>query len=356
MLTTIIAFAAVLFVLVMVHEWGHFFAARKSGMNVEEFGFGFPPRIASFIKKGTRYSFNWLPLGGFVKIQGENGDDDRPGSFATKSILKRLIVLSAGVIMNLVLAWVLLSLALGFGTPQAVNSVGQDAAMEDQRVVIGTVASSSPAQQAGIEAGDVILKMDGQEAESVQMVQEYTTSNAGQEITYTIQRNQETKTIKTTPRENPPEGEGALGVQLAQVANVSYPWYKAAWKGLELTWDYLKLTISGFTQIIGQLFGGPAVDGEIAGPVGIAVLTGRFAKMGIVALMQFTALLSINLAIINALPIPALDGGRILFLAVEAVRGKKVRAKVEQWSHAIGFALLLALLVVITIKDVANIF
>ena len=350
MLLTIIAFFVVLFVLVMVHEWGHFFAAKKMGMTVEEFGFGFPPRIASFKKNGTRYSFNWLPLGGFVKIQGENGDDERAGSFGTKSAPARLLVLAAGVIMNIVLAWVLLSVSLGLGTPQPASQNGQN-----DSVAIGEVLAGSPAEAAGFKKGDVVLRIDGQPVTSFKAFQEYTNQHAGQEVTYTIRRNGASLDLKAVPRQNPPVSEGAIGVQLA-LPKVSYPWHIAFGKGAVLTWDYFKLTFDGFGQIIGQLFGGPKVAGEVAGPIGIAVLTGKFAKAGLAMLLQFTALLSINLAIINALPIPALDGGRILFVIVEAIRGKKVRAKVEQWSHAIGFALLLALMVVVTIKDIVKLF
>ncbi len=356
MLVTILAFFLVLLVLVIVHEWGHFYAAKKTGMVVEEFGFGFPPRAASIKHKGTRYSFNWLPLGGFVKIQGENGDDDRTGSFSTKSIPKRFIVLAAGCIMNLVLAWVLLSISLAAGTPQPIGEVNKDAIRENTRVIVGLVGAGSPAEAAGFKSGDVVLKINNMPVSSFQVFQEQTRAHAGKNVEYTVQRDGETKTLNAVPRENPPAGQGMIGVQLSEWAEVSYPWYSSAWKGLVLTWDFLKMTLDGFGQLIGQLFGGPKVAGEVAGPIGIAVLTGKFAKMGIVALLQFTALLSINLAIINALPIPALDGGRILFLLVEGIRGKKVRAKVEQWSHAIGFALLLALMVVVTIKDIRNLF
>ena len=223
-------------------------------------------------------------------------------------------------------------------------------------MVVGAVASGSPAEAAGFESGDVIYKVNGEDIVSVKAFQEKTLALAGNEVVYDVSRENGPETLKATPRQNPPAGQGALGVQLAEVADVSYPWYQAIGKGLVLTWEYLKLTLSGFGQLIGGLFGGPGVSGEVAGPIGIAVLTGKFAKIGIVALMQFTALLSINLAVINALPIPALDGGRILFLLIEGIRGKKVRAKVEQWSHAIGFALLLALMLLVTIADVLKLF
>ena len=157
MIITILIFFAVLLALVIVHEWGHFYAAKKTGMEVEEFGFGFPPRMFSVKKGGTRYSFNWFPLGGFVKIKGENGDDTGPGSFSSKSKRSRLLVLSAGVIMNMVLAWVLLTLALGIGTPQALSDKNGSANSSDHRVIISAVAPSSPAANAGIQGGDGLV-------------------------------------------------------------------------------------------------------------------------------------------------------------------------------------------------------
>lgn len=349
---TILAFAAVLFVLVMVHEWGHFFAAKKTGMEVEEFGFGFPPRVASIKKNGTRFSFNLLPIGGFVKIKGENNDSHEPGSFATKSIPRRLIVLAAGVIMNLVLAWVLLSAALAIGAPQAVDETSTNAS--NQRVMISGIAKGSPADLAGIKAGDFVISINDHQIASVEAVQLETKASAGKEVPYVIKRDNETLSFNLTPRANPPAGEGAIGVQLAQVADVSYPLHTAIWKGLQQTWDYTVLTVKGFASLIGQIFTGQSVSGDVTGPVGIAVMTGRFARMGVAALLQFAALLSINLAVINALPIPALDGGRIAFTLFEAVRRKKVHAKFEQWSHAVGFVLLLALMLLVTIRDILN--
>lgn len=349
---TILAFAAVLFVLVMVHEWGHFFAAKKTGMEVEEFGFGFPPRVASIKKNGTRFSFNLLPIGGFVKIKGENNDNQEPGSFATKSIPRRLIVLAAGVIMNLVLAWVLLSTALAIGAPQAVD--GNSAKASNIRVMISDISKNSPAGIAGIKPGDFVVSINGHNVNSVEAVQLETKASAGQETSYVISRDNRILNFKITPRVNPPAGEGAIGVQLAQVADVSYPLNQAIWKGLQQTWDYTALTVSGFAHLIARLFAGESVSGTVTGPVGIAVMTGRFARMGLAALLQFAALLSINLAVINALPIPALDGGRIAFTLIEAVRRKKMHVKVEQWSHAVGFVLLLALMLLVTIRDIIS--
>ena len=356
MIITILIFFAVLLALVIVHEWGHFYAAKKTGMEVEEFGFGFPPRMFSVKKGGTRYSFNWFPLGGFVKIKGENGDDTGPGSFSSKSKRSRLLVLSAGVIMNMVLAWVLLSLALGIGTPQALSDKNGSANSSDHRVIISAVAPSSPAANAGIQGGDVILEINGEQISEVQDVQKFTRENTEREITVVADREGQRLEFKLTPRANPPTGEGATGVQLVEVADVSYPWYEAAWRGLALTWDYTKLTVMGFGQIIGQLFTEEKIQGEVTGPIGIAVLTGKFAKMGIAPLFQFAAILSINLAIINALPIPALDGGRIAFLGYEAIRRKKPHVKIEQWAHAVGFVLLLLLMLIVTVRDVGRLF
>lgn len=354
MLLTIISFLVVLSVLVLVHELGHFWAARKTGMNVEEFGLGFPPRATSIIRGGTRYSLNWLPLGGFVKIKGENADSGDTDSFSSKSIPARFVVLAAGVTMNMILAWMLLSAALALGSPQAIAGEDTGANQRNERIVFGHVVPDSPAATAGIESGDVVVKIDGQDVSSVEMVQSLTQERAGQSVVYTVVREGQTREFAVTPRQNPPQGQGALGVQLAEFADVSYPLGQAVVRGAELTWNYFKLTLIGFAEIIRQLFTSEKVSGDVAGPIGIAVLSGQFAQMGLSAFLQFMAILSINLAIINALPIPALDGGRIMFLAIEAIRGKKVRAHIEQYSHAIGFALLLALMLMATVNDLVK--
>jgi regulator of sigma E protease len=341
MLLTILIFIIILGLLVFVHELGHFVMAKRAGMAVEEFGFGFPPRLFGIKRGETTYSINWIPLGGFVKIVGEDGENpNNPRSFGSKNFFARFSTLAAGVTMNMIFAWILLSIALGMGLPNG-------------SVEVSSVHENSPAINAELMVGDQLVKVNGTEIFSPDQLQTLTKENAGKDTTYTIKRGEETFDKQMVPRENPPEGQGALGVTL-RPGTSSYPWYEAPLKGLEVTWRYFWATIMAFGTIIGNLVVGEPAGVEVTGPVGIAKLTGDVAALGFVYLLQFTAILSINLAIINAVPFPALDGGRLLFLVIEKIRGRKMNPLVEQWTNTIGFALLLLLMLIVTIKDVSS--
>lgn len=371
----VIIFIIILGVLVFVHELGHFVVARRNGIKAEEFGFGFPPRIAGFYKnekngkwefvkgsreiksKNTVYSMNWIPLGGFVKIKGEDGHGAKePDSFSGKSAWTRTKVLAAGVIMNFVLAWVLISIVFMFGAPQPVDSTASN--FENSKIQISGVSPNSPAEKVGIKAGDEILKnqKDGSGKivflKNVEDVQNYIKDNKGQEISLFLKRGKENYTVKIVPRADAPEGEGPLGVGLAETVMVKYPWYQSIWEGLKTTLDLIVAIVLAIIGIFKSLLAGQGAGADVAGPVGIAVLTKQVAGLGLVYVLQFAALLSINLGIINILPIPALDGGRILFIIIEKVKGRPVSQKVEQVFHSIFFILLIALLVLITFRDV----
>jgi regulator of sigma E protease len=359
MLLTIIIFLIVLGLLVFVHELGHFVMAKRAGMAVEEFGFGFPPRLFGIKKGETIYSINWIPLGGFVKIVGEDGETGNdPRGFGGKSFGRRLAVLAAGVIMNLIFAWVLISVGLGLGLPTVVNDgdvIPKNAIVKNSMVTVVEVLPDAPAAQAGIKIGDRITQINGVEVSTMEQIQQSTTQNLGKPTQYTIVRGNDVLEKEVTPRIDYPEGQGPTGIALSSVARVSYPWYWAPIKGLETTWNLTWATLSAFGTIIVNLVSGEPAGVDLTGPVGIAQLTGDVAALGFVYLLQFTAILSINLAIINAVPFPALDGGRILFLIIEKVRGKKMNANAEQWANAIGFSLLLLLMLIITVRDVSKI-
>lgn len=341
-----------------VHELGHFIMAKRSGMRVEEFGFGFPPRMFGIRKGETIYSINWIPLGGFVKISGEDGEaTDDPQSFVNKPFLQKFSVLVAGVSMNVVLAWVLVSIGLAIGLPAIVDEFEQlPKSAQVRNVQIGLVAVSpdSPAAAAGIKPGDSILAVNGEPIDSIEELIVLTKQNAGKETVYEFKRGSESFSKTLTPRVNPPEGKGPLGIAPSQIAEISYPWYEAPFRGLVGTINLVWGTLSVFGQIIGQWLSGQSVSGALAGPVGIAVLTRDATRLGFNYLMQFTALLSVNLAIINAVPFPALDGGRILFLFIEKIRGRKMPIKAEQVANTVGFSLLLLLMVFVTVKDVSR--
>ncbi|HYE22399.1 MAG TPA: RIP metalloprotease RseP [Verrucomicrobiae bacterium] len=357
-MVTLIIFIVILGLLVFVHELGHFVMAKRSGMAVEEFGFGFPPRLFGIKKGETIYSINWIPLGGFVKIVGEDGGDAaNPKSFGSKSFGARLAVLAAGVTMNVIFAWVLISIGLAAGLPTALDegeTLPGTAKIRDVSVAVIEVAPESPASAADFKVGDRIIKINGQEVTSIDTVQNLTQENIDKPTTYTFERGSTVLEKQVVPRGNPPADQGPLGIGLSSVGLVSYPWYVAPWKGLQATIGLIWATLSAFWTILSNLVGGAPAGVDLTGPVGIAKLTGDVAALGFVYLLQFTAILSVNLAIINAVPFPALDGGRILFLIIEKIRRKKMSVNVEQWANTVGFTLLLLLMFFVTVKDVGR--
>jgi regulator of sigma E protease len=367
MILTILIFVIVLGLLVFVHEAGHFLVAKKSGMEVNEFGFGFPPRLIGIQKvdgkwrvvgrrmkiesNATIYSINWIPLGGFVKILGENNDsENNPKSFVNRAFWPRFFTLVAGVLMNVVLAWVLLSIGFAVGLPVASDgeSLPGGARLTDQRVAIVDIIPNSPATKAGLQAGDTILKLDGQEVGDLNQVRKFIYDHKGQKIVFEIKRLSQPMTLEVLSDANPPSNSGPTGVGLASVGELRLPWYQALWQGAVTTFTQLKAIIVG---LVGLFTSGQGFQ-NIGGPVKIAQLTGQVARIGFIPLLQFVAFLSLNLALLNSLPIPALDGGRILFLVIEKIRGKRNNPQWEQTANAIGFVLLLLLMVFVTARDV----
>ncbi len=352
MIFTILLFITILGILILVHESGHFFAAKKSGAKVEEFGIGFPPRVFSIKRGETVYSLNLFPIGGFVKIFGEDGESKSdPGSFASKSVKTRALIIFAGVFMNLILAIVLLSFGHFVGLPQVIDGQNAAASVKNIKVRIVDVATNSPAEEAGVAIGDVIVGI-----QNIEDIQNFIDQNLGNQITLTLMRGNETLSKKITPRLNPPEGEGAIGIAMLKTGQVSYPFYIAPLKGIESTFVIAWGTITSFGQILSQWVRTGDLSEGLAGPIGIAVITGQVQKMGFIFLIQFMALISVNLAIINILPFPALDGGRLAFLGIEKIKGSPVNQKYEKITHTIGFALLILLMILITFKDIEKFF
>ncbi|MBU6414820.1 M50 family metallopeptidase [Patescibacteria group bacterium] len=360
---TAIVFIVALGILVLVHEFGHFWVARKFGIRVEEFGFGFPPRLAEITKHGVRYSFNLLPLGGFVKIFGEQGEEENnPFSFASRPAWQRFSVLVAGVLMNVLLAWFLFSLVAGIGTPTAVDSPADAAGVQNLRVAIVGVAPQSPADHAGLRFGDAILRLgtpDNTEALSsitVDGVQKFTDAHAGKEILITVLRGKEEKNFLVLARKNPSQNEGAMGIMLSWVGIARSSWFAAPVEGLKHLWSSFLETVLGLYYLFYDLFTTGRFQGDISGPVGIFMLSGEVWTLGISYFLQLIGILSLNLAILNALPFPALDGGRMFFLAIEKIKGSKVDQSVEHAIHTVGFILLIMLMVAITYRDIARLF
>ncbi len=310
------------------------------------------------LKEGTIYSLNWIPLGGFVKIKGEDGSAESDSdSFSSKSAWVRVKVLAAGVIMNFVLAWFLITLAFMIGAPQAIDKA-DIATAKEVKIQISQVISGTPAQMMGIKVGDEIVKCQMPDARcqnnfySVSDFQDFVNSYKGKEIKLEIKRGEKTFVSSGIPRADHPEDQGALGVSLVQTAMVSYPWYEALGKSLSTTFDLIFAVITAFGGVIKSLILGKKIGLDVSGPVGIAYLTKQVTTLGLVYIIQFAALLSINLGIINGFPFPALDGGRILFILIEKIKGTPVSRKIEQIIHTAGFALLIALMIYVTFRDV----
>ena len=341
----ILIFLAIFAVLILSHEFGHFGAAKISGVRVDEFGIGFPPRLIKKRRGETLYSLNLVPLGGFVKLLGEEGDPAGPRSFASKSIPVRFWILFAGPLMNLLLPILLFSIS--FMVPH--NTIVE-------QVVIQEVASGSPAQMAGIAPGDTILEVNGHDISNRGELSYYIQLGLGSEINIMLQRaDLSQEEVFLVPRWAPPEGQGAIGVVVAGVDSEVVRQSYRPWQAIKLAVQRCGETFILFWNTIkGWIIGAAAP--QVAGPVGIAQITGEVAKAGISPLLAFTAFISLNLAIINLLPLPALDGGRIVFLLVELIRrGKKVSARIEQRVNYVGFMLLIGLICVVTYFDIARI-
>ncbi len=344
MLTTVLSFMAVIIIVILAHELGHFTAAKLCGVTVQEFGIFYPPRIFGIKRGGTVYSLNALPLGGFVRMAGEE-DPAAPGSLAGKGIPTRLLVLSAGSIMNLLLPLLLLSVA--FMVPH--NTV-------ISRVEVINVHPGSPAAGAGVRVGDVVVAVNGKPVHNTADLHRYYNTNLGNTVAVTLQRGDSTRvTVELVPRWRTPEDQGATGMDVqmvdAELVRESLPFWEAVPRGFERSLETLVLFKNG---IISMVMGATQVD--LRGPVGIAEITGEFARAGISPLLEFTSFLSINLGILNLFPLPALDGGRLAFVVLELVRrGKRVSPQKERWVHAVGFFLLIAAMLAVTFRDIVRI-
>lgn len=366
-MTTALIFLAVLVPLVLIHELGHYLAARAFGVKVLEFGFFFPPRLFSIRRGETIFSINLLPLGGFVKLLGEEDPSD-PRSLASKPILTRFIVLVSGSAMNILLPLVLFVVILL--VPQSTL---------EGRVQIVGVAPESPAAMAGLRTGDIVISIDGHPVRNHQELSYRIRLNLGESTTWKIVREKyllqqpmglsnepglfqppdpiDSKTVSVTliPRWQPPPDEGNAGIVIATIDarmnKRSYNLFEAIPQAFQRTGETLRLFRNEITSyVIG------ASAPQVAGPIGIAQITGEVAQSGWIPLLELAALLSLNLAILNVLPLPPLDGGRIMFLAVEFLRrGKRISPKREVLVHAIGFAAFISLVVVISYFDIIRI-
>lgn len=367
----ILIFLLTLSVLVLPHEFGHFIMAKKFGIKVLEFGLGLPPKIWSKKIGETIFSINWLPFGGFVRLLGEDEINksllENKRSFAAKSVFQRVGVVVSGVTMNILLALVLFAIVLSFlGFKEQIPLLRpyQFWAVEQQTktsVVVSGVTKDSPAQKVGLKKGDQIVRVGQVEVGSSEELVGEIKKSAGEKIVLGVKTSgQEVAEIEIVPRVNPPRGEGALGVELVmfKVAELSYvtPLQKVFSPAIRAV-NMVAYSFSLLGEMIGQSFttgNFRALSSAVSGPVGVTNLAGDILKTRspLIPYIDFIGLLSLNLAIVNILPIPALDGGRLLFLVIEGVFRKKIKAEIERWVHTVGMALLLALIILITFSDI----
>lgn len=375
MATSIIIFIATILVLVVIHELGHFLVAKKFGIKVLEFGFGIPPKIWGKKIGETIYSINLLPIGGFVRLFGEDEVDkkilENHRSFAAQNVYKRMAVVVAGVVMNFILAFALLYIVLGvqgFKTQVPYTGKYQFIGVTQQvenLVFISRVNPGSPADSAGLKEGERVIEINGNQISKSQDLINKTKELAGQEVELKVTDGKTERLVKLTPRVNPPQGEGAIGIALSgiELANISYEtptqklfagpihaWNVVAYSGVMMG-DLISESIK--TKNVGP------VSSTVAGPVGITTLANDILTSQanpLIPYLSFMALISLNLAVFNLLPIPALDGGRLFFLSVEAITRKKVHPGFERIAHSVGFAILLMLTLLITTSDIMKIF
>ncbi|MFH1472896.1 MAG: site-2 protease family protein [bacterium] len=381
----IIIFIIILSVLIIVHELGHFLVAKKFGIRVDEFGVGYPPKIRKlFSWRGTDFTLNWLPFGGFVKIFGEDGDatHDQESLFAKSSdiptehgqtllneIPERVInesfayknrgiqasVLVAGVVCNFLFAWLLIAVGFTLGMPA---SESMSLPLNNPHTVITSVLSNSPAKASGLLSGDTVLSVSRGEnfAEITPTEVAEFISFSKDPMTLSVLRGDKVEEIVVAPEINESFGGLVIGVSMDTIGTVKLSPPQALWQGLVTTSELTVMMVVALGNIVLQIFSGQSVLANLTGPVGLVGLVGQVAHLGFVYILSFTALISINLAIINLLPFPALDGGRLLFVIIESISRRKIPAKAANILNTVGFALLLLLMILVTVQDVRNIF
>jgi regulator of sigma E protease len=346
---TMLAFLVILGLLVFVHELGHFTVAKLSGVKVEEFAFGFPPKIYCKKKGDTKYCINAIPFGGYVKMLGEDNVSKSPVSFGEKSVSKRFSIVVAGVLMNFVLAGVLFSIGYMVGMAPTSLNVENYPGKYTKKILVAQVNANSPASIAGLKENDELIGFN-----SIDELVSYSKANAGKQITVSVLRSGTTlqKTIDVSTNAETP-----MGIGIVNVPSLKLGFFAAIGAGFK----DMVLTIGNIAKALYEFFVGlfmaKNVAGDVAGPIGIFNITGQAVKMGITYLIQLAAILSINLGLINILPFPALDGGRALIIVLEGIFRKKIiKAEVENLLHTIGFAIIILLIIAVTYKDIVSLF
>ena len=363
---TIITFLIILAALILVHEFGHFIFAKMFGIRVDEFGLGFPPEITSFKKGETKYAINSLPLGGYVKIFGETIDDDAVSgpdssrSFVNKSKWIQASVLVAGIFFNILFAFILFTIGSLSGLPASADTY-TDTSLKNIHLSLTEIKPKSPAEKAGMHVGDVLLSVKSGDVTltgnqlTPDAAQQLISGSAGQsiEISYSDSGVKKDVTLQTVS--GIVEGKPAVGIAMSLIGTEDRLSIGAAlWRATKLTEITLQEVIMGLYGFFSEIFIGHPDFSQVSGFVGIAGQVGDASRFGFAYLLSFAALISLNLAVINFIPFPALDGGRLLFILIEAVRGKSIKARTANIVNSVGFALLILLMIVITYHDIAK--
>ena len=372
---SILIFIIILSVLVMIHEFGHFIMAKRAGIGVEEFGFGLPPRLWGKKIKGTIYSINWLPFGGFVRLVGEDPTDKNANgtnSFGQKPILTRATVIVAGVFMNLMLAAVIyyyFVISSGFSLPfeKLPFDYTFKGVSQISRVVVAGVSADSPAFKAGIKGEEAILSVDGTDVKNINDLQTIVRRSENRRIAVVLENVKEhkTRTVEVVPEMNKEVNAPAIGVSLAEMSYLNFNTLtQKVFSGFIFSYNMIVFSFGALGKLIGSAISSGNVQpvaNAVSGPIGIAHLTMKLISFNdpmpvvIASILNLMAMFSLNLAVLNILPIPALDGGRFAFLIYEAISRKKPNASVEKWIHTIGFVSLISLIVLISYNDILKI-
>jgi regulator of sigma E protease len=373
-------FLVILIVLVLGHEFGHFFTAKRFGIRVDEFGFGFPPKLFRIKKGETEYSINALPFGGFVKIFGEDIEEanfvevgfldkektpqkvDLARSLISKPKWQQALVMFAGILANFLIAWLLLSFGFMSGLPTSVGSQPKNHELKDVRLVVVSVSEKSPAEIAGLKSGDKIISLTS-EKELISFVnsdilKSFIVAHPDKEIEIGYLRGKDPNiyTAKLTPKKDVPNGKPLIGIAMDEVGTAKLPVFQAFWEGLKLNLYVTKATAVGLYTLIADSLKGQGSFSAVTGPIGMVGIVGDAYQFGWAYLLSFAALISINLAIINLIPFPALDGGRLLFLLIEKIKGSRINPKFTSTLNMIGFAILIILMLLVTYHDIVKLF
>jgi regulator of sigma E protease len=355
MILVIVLIILIFSALVIAHEWGHFMVARRNGVKVEEFGVGFPPKLFSRVKGGTEYSINLFPIGGFVRMKGEDGESKAKDSFSSKSYKSKAKIVMAGVGMNFLIAYVIVVILLIFGIPAILPSgfvkIGpiKPSKVETSPLQIMAVNKGSAAEKAGITIGSEIIKFNNVEVKTTEDLQRLTKDNAGKEVSIEIQKNGKASTVNATLAKD--NAKGYLGTVAQPIEIAYYNPFIALIAAFVYVVQLAIATVAAFGGFIGGLVTKAKVSENVAGPVGIVSIFGSVVKFGWRYVLAFVASISLSLAVINSLPIPALDGGRLMLMTLTKL-GIKITPEREAKIHWIGFILLIILVVIVTVSDI----